>query len=317
MSGQVDHLVRLVDDLLDVSRIVRGRIELQRGPVDLRDVLKRAQEVVEGDVREREQCLNADLPRQPLWTDGDPVRLAQVFENLLVNASKYNLRKGRIELSARCEGDEHVVCVRDTGIGIDPELLPTIFELFTQSRRSLDRAQGGLGLGLALVQNLVRLHGGTVSVRSEGRDKGSEFAVRLPAIEEPTMPQSEPTPPATSRGKRALLVDDNSAALFLLKRLIAKLGPHEVATASDGPSALAEAKTFRPEIALLDIGLPGMDGYEVARRMRADPDLAGLKLVALTGYGQDEDRRCAEEAGFDRHLVKPVSIDDLRALLAE
>jgi PAS domain S-box-containing protein len=317
MSGQVDHLVRLVDDLLDVSRIVRGRIALQRQSVDLRDVVRRAREVVAGDVESREQTLAVDLPEEPLWTDGDPVRLAQVLENLLVNASKYNIRGGRIDLSARREGALITIRIRDTGIGIDPELLPSVFELFTQAGRSIDRAQGGLGLGLALVQNLVRLHGGTVNAHSDGHDLGSEFTVQLPAIETPAQVQSEPSPTGVPRGRRMLLVDDNAAALFVLSKLIAKLGGHEIVTAADGPAALAQAKAVRPEIALLDIGLPGMDGFEVARQMRSDPDLAGMTLIALTGYGQEEDRRKSQDAGFDRHLVKPVSIDDLRALLAE
>ncbi|HEV7282345.1 MAG TPA: PAS domain S-box protein [Pirellulaceae bacterium] len=317
MSGQVDHLVRLVDDLLDVSRIVRGRIALQRQPVDLRDVVRRAREVVAGDVASREQVLQIDLPDEPLWAEGDPVRLAQILENLLVNASKYNVRGGRIDLSARREGALVTVRVRDTGIGIDPELLPTLFELFTQAGRSIDRAEGGLGLGLALVQNLVLLHGGTVSAHSDGHDLGSEFTVQLPAIDAPTRIESEPASTGAPRGRRMLLVDDNAAALFVLSKLIAKLGCHEVVTAADGPAALAQAKAARPDIALLDIGLPGMDGLEVARQMRADPDLAGMKLIALTGYGQEEDRRKSQEAGFDRHLVKPVSIDDLRSLLAE
>lgn len=317
MSGQVDHLVRLVDDLLDVSRIVRGRIALQRQPVDLRAVVRRAREVVAGDVASRGQTLAIDLPDEPLWADGDPVRLAQVLENLLVNASKYNVRGGKIDLSARRDGKLITIRVRDTGIGIDPELLPTVFELFAQAGRSIDRAEGGLGLGLALVQNLVRLHGGTVKAHSDGHDSGSEFTVQLPAIETPAQVRTEPSSIGVSRRRRMLLVDDNAAALFVLSKLIAKLGDHEIVTAADGPAALAQAKTTRPEIALLDIGLPGMDGFEVARQMRSDPDLTGMTLIALTGYGQEEDRRKSRDAGFDRHLVKPVSIDDLRALLAE
>lgn len=320
MERQVHHLVRLVDDLLDVSRVMRGKIELRKEQVDLASVIARGVETAEPLIDAQEHELIVALPTETLLLEADPVRLAQVVGNLLTNAAKYTEAGGRIWLTARRDGDDAFVSVRDTGIGIAPNMLPRIFELFVQVDHAATRSQGGLGIGLTLVRNLVEMHHGTVEARSDGLGKGSEFVVRLP-LSVPVLSQLAEhgngarahDKPASSR--RLMVVDDNKDAADSLALLL-RLQGHKVLVAHDGPAALALAKDYRPEMMLLDIGMPGMDGYEVARRLRCEPKLAGLVLVALTGWGAQEDRRNSAEAGFDHHLVKPVEPDTLQTLMS-
>lgn len=317
MRSQVEHLVRLVDDLLDVSRIVRGKIELRQETITLDAIVKQTVAAIQPIVDARQQQLNVHLPNSPICVYADPVRLVQILENLLSNASKYtDHHAGQIELAVVRQGEDAVITVRDNGIGIEPELLPQVFELFTQSSRALDRAQGGLGIGLTLVRNLVEMHGGSVSAHSEGTGHGSVFTVRLPTMAAATTEAPAPRPAASPDvARRILVVDDNESAARLLSLLFARLGTHEVETAHDGHTALRLVKDRRPDIVLLDIGLPGMDGYELARAIRAAPELNGTLLVALTGYGQEEDRRKSRAAGFDEHLVKPAPFDEIALLL--
>jgi signal transduction histidine kinase len=321
IERQVGHLIGLVDDLLDVSRITRGKIQLHRQPTQISQVVASAIEMVSPLLEQRSHSLRLDLPASPLLVAGDPVRLAQVIANLLHNAAKYTEPGGQVTLSASAEdkeGEEWVrITVTDTGIGIRPELLPALFDMFVQGERSIDRAQGGLGLGLTLVKSLVELHGGQVSARSEGPGQGSEFEVRLPrlsAVGAAARPGTEPTDDQVAtrgQGRRILVVDDNLDAADLIAEALRTVG-YQVAVAHDGPSALELARRVRPEIALLDIGLPLMDGYELARRLRQQEDHR-IKLIAITGYGQDSDRARTRELGFAHHFVKPV---DLQTLLA-
>ena len=315
MQKQVEHVVRLVDDLLDVSRIMRGRIELRRKPVQLSVLVNQSVAAVRSLIESQQQELVVSLPVEPIWLDVDPVRLVQVIENLLNNASKYTKSGGRIELSADRRGGQVEIRVRDTGIGIEPDLLPKVFELFTQSSRSLDRAQGGLGIGLTLVQRLVEMHDGEVSAYSQGVGHGSTFSVRLPATKAASRVEGEVEEPKIAQDRRILLVDDNAPAAAMLAKLLARLGNHSVETVHDGQTALSKVRRCRPDIILLDIGLPGMDGYQIGRAMREIPDLDDVLLVALTGYGQEEDRRKSKDAGFDEHLVKPPSIEQIRDIL--
>ncbi|MEX2357205.1 MAG: ATP-binding protein, partial [Pirellulaceae bacterium] len=315
MGRQVDHLVRLVEDLLDVSRILRGKVELRQEVVELSLLLERALETIRGQVESEGQQIACSLPAKKLLIHGDPVRLAQVFYNLLSNASKYGKKNGIIRIEAQVEEDSVEISFRDDGIGIDPEFLPRIFDLFTQAERTIDRSQGGLGIGLTVVKNLVDLHQGTVSVHSEGSGKGSEFRVTLPLVVEdrPTeskLAKSSQTPPL-----RILVVDDNVGAAKMLSILLTTIGSHEVQMVHDGAAALEAAKAFRPEFIFLDIGLPRMNGYEVARRLRSMSELNSFALVALTGYGTPEDKLKSHDAGFDVHMVKPPSIDDLQQVL--
>jgi signal transduction histidine kinase/CheY-like chemotaxis protein len=317
IDRQVAHLARLVDDLLDVSRITRGKVRLKTDAVELAEVLERAVELSRPLIQARRHELVESLPPAPVWLEADPARLAQVVANLLNNAAKYTDERGRIVLSAAREGGEAVVRVRDTGVGIPAEMLPRVFDLFAQADRTLDRAQGGLGIGLTLVRRLVEMHGGTVEAHTEGPGKGSEFVVRLPALAGP--PRGRPSGGgeivAAATSRRVLVVDDNADSAEGLAVLL-RLRGYEVRTAGDGESALAEAAAFRPGVVLLDLGLPGPDGYEVARRLRREPSAAGAVLVALTGYGQEEDRRHSREAGFDHHLVKPADLVEVEAVLA-
>ncbi|MEX0717668.1 MAG: PAS domain S-box protein [Planctomycetaceae bacterium] len=315
MQRQVEHLVRLVDDLLDVSRIMRGKVELRRQPTRIATIVQRATEAVRWSIDDQEQALAVELPDEAIVVDVDPVRLVQVIENLLNNASKYTDQGGRIAVAVERRGRSVLIHVRDDGIGIDEELLPRIFDLFTQSSRSLDRAQGGLGIGLTLVRSLVEGHGGTISARSAGPGKGSEFTVCLPVTDAVPLADDAPLEVRPALSRRVLVVDDNVGAVRMLSLLLQRLGPHEVATAQDGPSALRMIAEFRPEVVLLDIGLPGMDGYEVAARVRKDPAHDDVLLVALTGYGQEEDRRKSRRAGFDEHLVKPPALDQIARVL--
>ena len=317
IERQVTHLTRLVDDLLDVSRIARGKVDLKLEVVELTEVVARAVETASPLLEERLHTLNVDVPRTGIRVLGDPARLTQIFSNLLTNAAKYTPQGGRIDVAATVDADQVMVSVRDTGVGIGSEILPVIFDAFAQGPQLLDRAQGGLGLGLSIVRNLVERHGGDVSVRSDGPGKGSEFLVRLPlsawASETASAPPSAIVEVPLGTGKRILIVDDNQDAADLLAAALTMHG-FEVQTAHEGLSALRIAATFQPELAVLDIGLPVMDGYELASRLRRIPGLHQLPLIAVTGYGQLSDRDRSAAAGFDHHLVKPVEIETLTRL---
>jgi PAS domain S-box-containing protein len=319
IERQVSHLTRLIDDLLDVSRITRGKIQLDRERVDVASAIAKAVETVSPLLEKRAHRLELDVPRAGLLVEADPVRLVQIIQNLLMNAAKYTEPQGHIVVAARPEGGQVRVSVTDNGIGIPADVLPNVFDLFVQGERALDRAQGGLGIGLTLVKQLVELHGGSVEARSEGPGRGSEFVVRLPQAEPvPAAPEraAEPQPrPRAADGRRVLVVDDNPDAAETIADMLRALG-HEVAVAHDGPSALDAARRFQPEAALLDLGLPVMDGYELAQHMRRDGSLHGILLIAVTGYGQENDRARAAAAGFDRHLVKPVNVMEIHRLLA-
>lgn len=316
IERQLGHLTRLVDDLLDVSRITRGKINLARQPVELASVIARAVETVQPLIAERGHELSVDLPEQPVLLHGDPLRLTQALGNVLANAAKYTEGRGRISLAARQVDDRVEIRVRDTGIGIPAHLLPTIFEMFTQLNRQAGRPQSGLGIGLALVRKLVEMHGGSITAFSEGDGLGSEFLMTLPVISNETAPvEGAQEPACTAQTRRRILVaDDNPDALESLALLL-ELGGHEVYSAANGALALESAELHKPEVVLLDIGMPKLDGYEVARRIRAQPWGERITLVALTGWGQDSDRRRSGEAGFDSHLVKPLDLDKLTELL--
>jgi len=320
LSRQTGQLRRLVDDLLDVSRITRAVLVLDLKPADVRAILRQAADASIQWLEERRQSFSVSLPEERLMADVDEVRLSQITQNLLHNAAKYTPEGGAVELSARREEGEIVISVKDNGIGMTPDLLSSAFELFKQADQGLDRAQGGLGVGLTLVQRLVRLHGGTVQARSEGPGRGSEFLVRLALRAEPAIvrphAQRQATPAEGGVRRRILVVDDNRDAAQALRLLLEGDG-HEVRMAADGPSGLAAARECRPDVALLDIGLPKMSGYEVAQRIRQDPALEGMLLVAVTGYGQLHDRARASASGFQHHLVKPVEFGALRQLLRE
>jgi PAS domain S-box-containing protein len=321
IERQVGQLARLVDDLLDVSRISTGKIELKKERTDLASILRRAIETSRPHIEAAQHKLSVRLPEEPAEVDADPVRLAQVFSNLLNNAAKYTRPGGNIEVAARVEPQQTVVCVRDNGSGIAREMLTKVFALFTQVTHPSERSQGGLGIGLSLVEGLVRLHGGSVEARSEGPDQGSEFVVRLPRAD--ARPAAAPNPPqaaADGAGEgalrsrpRVLVVDDNQDAAGTLAELLDMLGS-EVAVAHDGRSAVAQTDQFKPDVVLLDIGLPDINGYEVARSIRSLQGLRQPRLIALTGWGQQEDKRLAEEAGFDEHWTKPVDPQRLQEL---
>ncbi|AUX44499.1 hypothetical protein SOCE26_059630 [Sorangium cellulosum] len=312
LERQVGQLVRLVDDLLDVSRITRGKIMLESKRVDLTDVVARAAEASRTWIDAREQVLEVRLPGEPLFVTGDLARLTQVVTNLLHNAAKFTPARGSILVALEADDTHATLRIRDSGVGISPELLPRVFDLFTQGDRSLDRADGGLGIGLTIVRRLVDLHGGTVRAVSEGPGCGSEFIVQLPRLTKPAASASR-SAPAEGAGKKSciLVVDDNRDSAESMAMLLRRMG-HEVHVAFDGPSALDLATRLRPDVVLLDIGMPGMSGHDVARELRRIPDLAGLSLFAMTGYGQDADRRATQEAGFDVHLIKPITGDVLR-----
>ena len=299
---------RLVDDLMDVSRVTRGKVELRREIVELSTAVGRAVEMASPLLEKRAHAVSVAVPRAGLPVHADPFRLCQIIANLLTNAASYTDPGGRITLAARREGEEVVLNVTDNGRGIRAELLPRVFELFEQGEHTFDRAHGGLGLGLPLARMLAELHGGTVSARSEGPGRGSTFTLRLPAAPAATA-AAEPAP-APSRGVRLLLVDDNRDAGDMLADGL-RLAGYEVEVAYDGPEALASAARAPPDVALLDIGLPVMDGYELASRLRATPEGGRLRLIALSGYGQEGDRERSRQVGFDQHLVKPVTMDAL------
>ena len=318
IERQVGQLTRLIDDLLEVSRITSGRVRLQQDRLDMRGIVERAVESARPLITRRGHELSVTKPDKPIWLHADSARLEQVVVNLLNNAAKYTEEEGKIRLIVGQEGDDMVLSVQDTGVGIAPEVIPHIFDLFTQADRSLDRSQGGLGIGLALVQRLVEMHRGTVSAHSKGLGRGSEFTIRLPVL------HSQPKPPGPNpakiaerpaEGSRILVVDDNEDSANMLAILL-KTSGHAIRTAYTGPMALEIAAEFLPELVLLDIGLPGINGYEVARRLRQIPQLHRIKLVAMTGYGQESDIRLAQEAGFDSHQVKPINFAKVSELLA-
>jgi signal transduction histidine kinase/ActR/RegA family two-component response regulator len=315
IDRQTRHLIRLVDDLLDVSRITRGKVELRRQPVEIRDVLAKATEIASPLLEQRRHHFDVHAPPRGLRLEADEARVAQVVANLLTNAARYTEPGGHISLTAWREGAHVVIEVQDDGIGIAPGLLPRVFDLFVQGRQASDRAEGGLGIGLALVRNLVAMHGGTVEARSPGLGKGSTFTVRLPALEG-GRGLEVPEAPAFARlgsqagRRRILVVDDNEDARMLLGDILETAG-HEVCAAESGPAALAVVEEFSPDVAVLDVGLPAMDGYELGSRLRVLLGARAPVLVALTGYGQQADRLRSMTAGFAAHLVKPLEAAQL------
>jgi signal transduction histidine kinase len=318
MQRQFEHLVRLVDDLLDVSRIARGKIDLRTEPLTLRVVIERAVEAVRPLIDGLGHRLRVELPPQPLHVRGDLVRLAQVITNLLTNAARYTDRGGEITVSAAADkgGDWAVLSVRDTGIGIAPDVLPKVFDMFVQAEHGLSRGHGGLGLGLTLVKSLVHLHGGEVEARSDGLGKGSEFVVRLP-LQKDAAAEAGDAPEADSPAvlRRILVLDDNIDAADSLARLLS-LRRHDVRVAHSGLEALQIGTEFHPEIAILDLGMPGIDGFAVAKGLRSSANGSAIKIVALTGWGGPDDRQRTQATGFDHHFVKPITPDVLDSITA-
>jgi CheY-like chemotaxis protein len=318
LERQLGQMVRLVDDLLDLSRISRGTVELRRARVSLAAVVRQAVETSQPAIEAAGHAFTLEVPEEPIVVDADEVRLAQAIANLLNNAAKYTEAGGRIRLAVTREGDGAVVTVEDNGVGVSPEMLPRLFEMFTQVDRSLERSQGGLGIGLAIVKRLVEMHGGSVTAYSAGVGKGSRFVVRLPLALAPAGPElarREGRPAGSRVRRRILVVDDNEDTAASLAMLLRADG-HTVEIAHDGQGAVEAAAAFRPNTVLLDIGLPGMSGIEACRAIRAQPGAGTMQIAALTGWGQEEDQRRSREAGFDAHLVKPVERSALLALLA-
>ena len=320
IERQVGNLIRLVDDLLDISRITRGQVELHKERIEVATAVARAIEMSSPELERNHQTLTVDIPGQGLPVDADPGRLAQVFANLLTNAAKYSGPGTCVRLAASRDGEVVRVRVQDEGIGIRPEMLGRIFEAFEQECQAIDRSRGGLGLGLAIVRNLVTLHGGTVQATSAGEGHGSEFVVELPVsantADAASLDGNSGDRPlrAQEPGTPILVVDDNQDALALLSDALRTLG-YRVRTATNGPEALRIAEAFAPRVVLLDLGLPVMDGYEIARRMRGIEGLREVRLLAVTGYGQAADRQRSAAAGFEAHLVKPLSLDELQRVL--
>jgi PAS domain S-box-containing protein len=313
---QVSQLTHLVEDLLDASRIGQGKIALRRTTVDLSAVMGRAAEQVQPLIAEKRHRLTISFPDHPVRFVADPTRIEQILVNLLTNAAKYSEPGGSIRFSAVSEGDEIVFRIRDTGIGIPAEMLPEVFGLFTQIDATADRSQGGLGIGLTLVRRLVEMHGGTVTAASEGKGKGSEFTIRLP-VGQPTTETIDPTivpTPAKAISGRILVVDDSHDTARLTARMLAHTG-YEVAIAYDGPAAIEVARSFQPDAIVLDIGLPGMDGFEVASTLRKDECCQNAVLIAVSGYGEEKSRERAKAAGFNHHLTKPVDLKELIGLI--
>lgn len=324
LERQVTHMVRIVDDLLDVSRITQGKVELRRERLDLSVLVNAAVELCRPSLTAAAHTLAISLPDEPMTLDADAVRMTQVLVNLLNNAAKFTPPGGHIwliaETTAGTSGqlDQVRIRVRDTGIGIAEHVLPTIFDMFMQGDTSLERTRAGLGVGLTLVRNLVSLHGGSVDVRSDGPGTGSEFTVWLPIVPRPEGAQDSREPDESSgplTPLRILVADDYEDGREMLGFLLRDEG-HTVAVAADGPAAVTLAQEFRPDVAIVDIGMPGMNGYAVAKALRDGPDGASVVLVALSGLGQQEDKARATDAGFDRHFTKPVDVNALRAFLA-
>jgi PAS domain S-box-containing protein len=316
MDRQLTHMVRLIDDLLDVSRITRNKMELRRERVALATVVASAVETAQPMIDAGGHELTVSLPTAPVVLDADLTRLAQVFSNLLTNSAKYTPNGGRVWLSAERAGGSVVVTVRDTGIGIPKESLPTIFDMFSQVDRSVEKSTGGLGIGLALVKGLVEMHGGTVSASSAGDGAGTTFTVTLPEAEKTDIPAPAPADRASSPARRILVVDDNRDGAESMADMLSLLG-HEVATAHDGLEAVDRAEAFRPDVILMDVGMPRLNGLDATRRIRERPWGRAMRVVALTGWGQDGDRERSRAAGCDAHLVKPVNVADLQRVLAE
>jgi PAS domain S-box-containing protein len=316
LDRQLTHMTHLVDDLMEVSRISQGRLELRRKPIDLVTILRSALDDVHGMVEAASHTVEADLPREAITVDADATRLTQVFVNLLTNAAKYTPEGGRSSVLAQRQGDEAVVSVRDTGIGIPRESLSAVFDMFSQLSPAIERSQGGLGIGLALVRGLVTLHGGSISVSSQGANTGSEFTVRLPVTDAPPQADSPKPQEPGMRRCRILVVDDNVDAAESMTMTLELFG-YETRAAHDAETGLRIASEFAPQVILLDIGLPDQNGYEVARRIRQAPWGADIFLIATTGWGQEADKQLAQDAGFDRHLTKPVDFEKLQALLAQ
>jgi PAS domain S-box-containing protein len=319
MERQVDQMVRLIDDLLDVSRISHGKIELQRETIELATIISTAVETARPLIDAAGHQFALSLPAEPVLLDADPVRIAQTIGNLLNNAAKYTKPGGQIWLSVRKDGNEAAISIRDTGLGIPADMLPLVFDMFAQVDRTLTRAQGGLGIGLTLAKIFIEMHGGRIEAHSDGPDKGSEFVVHLPMLHglerRPAFKSSMPDSQRSATRRRILIVDDTRAAGYVLGKLLETMG-QQVCTAHNAATALESARRERPDLVISDIGMPGMDGYELARRLRREPGLEGLILVALTGYGQDRDKQRAKASGFDYHLVKPVGLKALQDLLA-
>lgn len=314
ITRHVDHMSQLINDLLDVERVVSGKIRLDRQPLDLADAVRRAVGAVTGDAV-ADRCV--EVTTEPVWVEGDPLRLEQVLTNLVTNAVKYTPAGGRIRVTLRAEGDDAVVSVEDTGLGISPRLLPFIFDLYVQADRTIDRARGGLGIGLTLVRRLVELHGGTVEASSDGEGCGSRFTVRLRQV--PSARESSAIAAPRERRvkpRRVLLIEDSGDARQML-RMMLELAGHVVYDAPDGVRGLALLNVVRPEVAIIDIGLPGMDGYQVAKRIREGPQGLGMLLLALSGYDPAGGSDCSSGVGFDYHLVKPVDPVQLEHLVSE
>jgi CheY-like chemotaxis protein len=322
MERQVGQMVRMVDDLFDVSRISQGKIELRKRRIELASAVNQAVEAARSLAQCMEHELTVILPPQPVYLNADPARLAQIVGNLLNNACKFTNKGGRISLTVEVasrgsEPPEAIIRVRDNGVGIAADQLHRIFDMFMQVDTSLERSADGLGIGLMLVKSLVEMHGGTVEVHSAGVGEGSEFVVRLPILvetREPAPPEPTISKPTTATARRILVVDDNRDSATSLAMLL-KMTGNETHTAYDGLEAVDAAATFRPDVVLLDIGLPKLNGYEACRRIREQPCGKGVVLIALTGWGQEEERRKAKEAGFDGHLVKPLDLAALQAML--
>jgi signal transduction histidine kinase len=322
IERQVTHLARLLDDLLDVSRITRGKVTLRKEPLDLATIVARAVESMGPLIESRGHRLSVEVPRGTLSTEGDEVRLCQVVQSLLSNAARYTKPNGDIWVRGWRQGAELKLSVRDNGAGIDPGLLPSVFDMFVQGDRGTQREEGGLGVGLTIARKLVELHGGSISGRSEGPGQGSEFIVTLPIskslpVHADVKPGPRtPSPTAIVRGRKVLIVDDNIDLATTLREVFVRAG-HEVRVAHDGAGGLAITKYFRPEVAILDLGLPEMDGYELARRLRQElaPDVP--RLIAMTGYGQESDMRRSRDAGFAQHLVKPVDVSVLKQIVLD
>jgi signal transduction histidine kinase/ActR/RegA family two-component response regulator len=319
VERQIEQLTRLIDDLLDVSSMGHGKFNLQTKPVDLRAVVALAIETSRPLIDARKHVLKVTLPRQAVEVEGDPGRLAQVLSNLLNNSAKYSENGGHIELTVEAIGDHAVLRVRDTGIGIEPAMLPRIFDLFTQVRGSANRFENGLGIGLAFVRNMIELHGGCVEAASAGLGHGTEFIVRLPLLWKTPAgnpaARGKPTFATAVPARRILLVDDNTDAANSMAMLL-RLAGHEVRTAYDGETALALARLQPPEVVICDISMPGISGFELARQLRQDLGLLDAVLVAVSGYAQEEDRHRSQEAGFNAHFAKPVCLDSVKAFLA-
>lgn len=316
MERQLEQMVRLIDDLLDLSRISRGKIELRKERVELAKIVQTALETSRPAIDEAGHELQISVPTGPVYVDADVTRLAQVISNLLNNAAKYTERGGRIRLAVERRGGEVIVTVRDNGIGIPAHMLPHVFDMFTQVDRNLERSQGGLGIGLSIVKRLVEMHGGSVEARSDGHGMGSEFIVRLPVVLSVTQPQADDAEPIhPSSRRRILVVDDNRDAAMSLAMMLKVMG-NDVKTANDGLEALDVAAVYRPDLILLDIGMPRLNGYETAKQIREQAWGKRIRLVALTGWGQDNDRRKSQDAGFDSHMVKPIDPAALKKLLA-